>query len=102
MSQREEYELERGDHTYQLDVTYEYKGYPLDEEGCPIISEDEMKEPMVIVLKAEVLAEWDVDEEGGPAQVIEYAGPDYPTLELTAPEVREFDEYLADMACPNV
>lgn len=101
MSQQDEYELYRGDKWYQLDVTYEFKAFPVDDEGCPVMTEEERHGPMVDVLRAEVLAEGETSADGTDTALVEYAGPDYPTLELTAEEVREFDEFLCDRACPD-
>jgi len=96
MSQVEdEYELTRGTTVYQLSVTYDWAGFPLDDEGCPIIAKGAAS---VVVEKAEILASWRTDLRRD--YQLREEEPPYPVLEppMTEEEVRGFDEWLADQA----
>lgn len=100
---RDEYELRRADKCgrwtiYQLVVHFDWRHFPNDEEGCPIIPRGA---PLIEVSHCEVMATW--PDDGNPdSPMTEYGadGTPCPTLEppMTEQEIRDFDEYLADEA----
>jgi len=92
----DEYELERGELSYMLTVTWEWIRYPHDWEGIP---ECKPGDPLIEVKRVEVLNVY----KGEQCQVDYDFGP-YPELEpgFSEEERRDFEEAMCDRSGPDV